>query len=151
MICFNADTLLICVNRYVCSYAISSGSTPHTCDYGIALAQMCGLPASLIADAHSIKAHIVARATDPTRPLTSIRRQQHTQQQPQMALCDVLKDEAAVSQHMACVSMLRVAADMATRLAPLYIEVQLQLQVSEASKRSPLIWALVSYVDVLYP
>lgn len=49
-------------------YSLKEGSSPHTSDYGIKLAEICGLPWSLIVDAKLIKAKLVSRMR--TRPLS---------------------------------------------------------------------------------
>ena len=98
-----------------------------TCLYFL---QLSGLPSSFIADAQAIKASIVARADDPARPLTSLRR--HAVAPTSTHDRGEAESTEAHLRHVACTSMLRVSADLATRLAPLYIEVQTQVQVRAA-------------------
>lgn len=92
--------------------------------------QLGGLPASFIADAQAIKAHIVSRAVDPARPLTSIRRLGDGV--PGAPFSGAEDDSESRLRHDACVEMLRASADLATRLSPLYAEVHAQVQVSGA-------------------
>lgn len=94
--------------------------------------QLSGLPASFIEDAQAIKAHIVARAVDPARPLTSMRRLGDAAPAPLRTGTAAADDTEARLRHDACVEMLRVSADLATRLSPLYAEVHAQVQVSSS-------------------
>ena len=43
------------------TFAAADGSSPHTADYGIQLAEMCGLPNEVIADAKAIKEMLLRR------------------------------------------------------------------------------------------
>lgn len=42
-------------------FTVSDGSSPHASDYGIALAEMCGLPPRVISTARAIRDHLAAR------------------------------------------------------------------------------------------
>ena len=92
---------------------------------------MCGLPLAFIKDAQAIKAHIIARAVDPARPLTSLRR---LNVEGSGAVSSPVNDKQLHCRDK-YVQMLRVSADLATRLAPLFIEVQIQTQVCNKGSR----------------